>query len=72
MIILRSGGCFRPLGLIFPSIVIIIISSKVLQKFKDSRIVQDAFYGLRPARKWKLPPSAYIGMAAVVGVVFQF
>ena len=35
--------------MIFPSIVIIIISSKVLKKFKDFRVVQDAFYGLRPA-----------------------
>lgn len=34
--------------MLFPFIVIIIINSKVLQKFKDFRVVQDALYGLRP------------------------
>ncbi len=43
------GSILATLGLIFPSIVIIILVSKALKKFKDSIIVQKVFYGLRPA-----------------------
>lgn len=56
------GAVLGSLGLIFPSIVIIIVISKVLQKFKDSRMVQDAFYGLRPASTG-LIASAGLGVA---------
>ncbi len=43
------GGIIGPLGLITPSIVVIIIISVFLNKFKESKTVQNAFYGLRPA-----------------------
>ncbi len=43
------GGIIATLGLIFPSVVIILIISKVLQKFRDSKIVDGIFYGLRAA-----------------------
>lgn len=43
------GSLIAPLGLITPSVVIIIIISGFLKKFKDSRLVQNAFYGLRAA-----------------------
>ncbi|MCC8162206.1 MAG: chromate transporter [Lachnospiraceae bacterium] len=43
------GGIVATLGLVTPSIIVIILISKVLQKFKSSAIVQNAFYGLRPA-----------------------
>jgi len=43
------GGIVATLGLIAPSIIIIILVSKVLETFKESRLVQDIFYGLRPA-----------------------
>lgn len=113
------GALVATFGLVFPSVVVIILISKVLQKFKDSQTVKDAFYGLRPAsvgliaaaglgvaklallnpalyektkelvsffqvgpilltvavfaamRKWKVHPVAYIGIAAVVGVIFK-
>lgn len=113
------GAITATFGLVFPSVIVIIIISKVLQKFKDSQTVKDAFYGLRPAsvgliaaaglgvaklallnpalyektkelvslfqigpilltaavfvamRKWKVHPVAYIGIAAVVGVIFK-
>ena len=43
------GGIVATLGLIAPSIIIIILVSKVLEKFKESSLVQHIFYGLRPA-----------------------
>lgn len=43
------GGVVATLGLVAPSIIIIILVSKVLEKFKESELVQHIFYGLRPA-----------------------
>ena len=43
------GAVLGPLALVFPSLVIIILISKILNKFKESKLVQDVFYGLRPA-----------------------
>ncbi len=43
------GAVIGPLALVFPSLVIIILISKILNKFKESKLVQDVFYGLRPA-----------------------
>ena len=44
-----SGGIVATLGLVCPSLIIIIIISKVLDKFRDSVIVSRIFYALRPA-----------------------
>lgn len=43
------GALIASLGLITPSVIIILIIARVLAKFKDSKLVQDVFYGLRPA-----------------------
>jgi chromate transporter len=43
------GGILATLGLIFPSIVIILIISRFLQKFRQSKVVDGVFYGLRAA-----------------------
>lgn len=43
------GGIITTLGLIAPSIIVICIIAKFLKKFKDSKLVQSVFYGLRPA-----------------------
>jgi chromate transporter len=43
------GGIIATLGLIFPSIVIILVISKFLQKFRQSKVVDGVFYGLRAA-----------------------
>lgn len=43
------GAVLGPLALVFPPLVIIILISKILNKFKESKLVQDIFYGLRPA-----------------------
>ena len=43
------GALTATVGLITPSIIIILIIAKFLQAFKDSPLVDAAFYGLRPA-----------------------
>ena len=43
------GGLVATLGLIAPSIIVILIVATVLDKFKNSKFVQALFTGLRPA-----------------------
>lgn len=43
------GGVVSTLGLIFPSIVIILIIAQFLQRFRQSKVVDGVFYGLRAA-----------------------
>ena len=43
------GGIVATLGLACPSVIIIIIISRLLTKFKDNKYVEYAFYGLRAA-----------------------
>lgn len=43
------GAVTATLGLIAPSIIIILIVAAVLKNFKDNKYVSYAFYGLRPA-----------------------
>lgn len=116
-----AGAVVATLGLVTPSIIIILIVASFLQKFRQSKTVDAVFYGLRPAStglitaagisvaysvftvldgaattalpgihwpgvilaalvfvgmKWtpmkKLHPIVFIGIAALVGIVFQF
>jgi len=43
------GAVIATLGLITPSIIVILIISGFLQKFRQSKLVDSVFYGLRPA-----------------------
>jgi chromate transporter len=43
------GAVCATLGLVAPSIVVILIVARFLQKFRSSRVVDEVFYGLRPA-----------------------
>ena len=43
------GGVIATLGLITPSVIVILIIARVLAKFRDSKLVNDIFSGLRPA-----------------------
>lgn len=43
------GGVIATVGLVTPSVIIIIIVAHVLNKFKESKAVQSVFYALRPA-----------------------
>lgn len=42
------GAVVATLGLICPSIIIILLIARVLEKFRSNRTVDAAFYGLRP------------------------
>lgn len=44
-----SGGIIATLGLVTPSIIIILLIARLLKKFNENQIVQDIFFGLRPA-----------------------
>ena len=44
-----GGAAVATLGLVAPSIIVILIVFAFLEKFRDSRYVNGAFYGLRPA-----------------------
>lgn len=110
------GAVLATLGLIAPSVIIILIIASVLKKFRENKLVNHAFYGLRPAStgliaaagisvavstflpsfalsalNWKglilgvalwvltnlvkptkkLHPIVFIGLAALVGIVFS-
>ena len=43
------GGLIASLGLVFPSVVVIILIAKFLQDFSDNKYVKAAFFGIRPA-----------------------
>ena len=43
------GAVIATLGLITPSIIIILIVAKILAKFRENKFVNYAFYGIRPA-----------------------
>ena len=43
------GGIVATMGEILPSIIIVVLVSKSLERFRGSKLVNDAFYGLRPA-----------------------
>ena len=56
------GGVIATLGVVFPALIIVTLVARALDRFRDNRLVQNAFYGLRPA------VTALIG-AAVVSVL---
>lgn len=56
-----AGGVACTLSLVAPSIIVICIIARVLEKFRDSKVVKAVFGGLRPA------VSGFI-LSAVVGI----
>lgn len=54
------GAIIATLGLIIPSIVIILIIEGILSKFRQNKYVDAAFYGLRPCS---------IGLIAAAGIL---
>jgi chromate transporter len=59
------GAIIATLGLVFPSIVVIMVIAGFLQKFRQSKAVDAVFYGLRPAST-ALIASAGLTVAAAV------
>lgn len=62
------GAVIATLGLITPSIIIILIIAGFLKSFKDSKYVKSTFYGLRPASTGLI---AAAGLTVAVLVLFQ-
>lgn len=58
------GSIIATLGEVTPCITIIIIVSKMLEKFRDSKYVEYAFYGLRAASVG-LITAAWLGVAKI-------
>lgn len=53
------GAVTASLGLVFPSLIVILIVAAMLKRFQESPLVQKTFYGLRPAST---------GMIAAAGI----
>ena len=43
------GALVATVGLVLPSVIVILLIARVLQQFRHNRFVESAFYGLRPA-----------------------
>lgn len=54
------GAVTATLGLVAPSVIIILIIARVLKSFRDNKYVDAAFYGLRPCS---------VGLIAAAGVL---
>ncbi|MDE7245452.1 MAG: chromate transporter [Oscillospiraceae bacterium] len=61
------GAVTATLGLITPSVIVILIIAAFLKSFRDSKYVQSAFYGLRPASTGLI---AAAGLSVVVSNLF--
>ena len=57
------GGYISALGLVAPSIIIIIIVAKMLQAFKESAVVKSVFSGFRPAATGLLSAAGFGAIA---------
>ena len=76
-----AGAVIATLGLICPSVIIILLIARMLEKFRDNQTVDAVFYGLRPcsialiaaagimvAKLTFLNPDALGGAAGLAGV----
>lgn len=61
------GAAVATLGLVTPSIIIILIIASFLKSFRNNRYVENAFYGLRPASTGLI---AAAGLSVVVSNLF--
>lgn len=72
------GAIIATVGLVTPSIIVILIVAKILEKFRHNRYVEHAFYGLRPASSGLIAaaglsvlPLAFLGSGAVSSRILQ-
>lgn len=63
------GAAVATIGLVTPSIIIILIIASFLKSFRNNRYVESAFYGLRPASTGLI---AAAGLSVVVSNLFFF
>lgn len=62
------GGIIATIGLVTPSVIIIIIIARFLKAFRENKYVDAAFYGLRPASTGLI---AAAGMTVVMITLVQ-
>ena len=63
------GAVTATMGLVLPSLIVILIVAAMLKRFKDSALVQHAFYGLRPASTGLITAA---GISVAVSNLFDF
>lgn len=61
------GAVIATLGLITPSVIVILVVAVILKSFRDNRYVNQAFYGLRPASTGLI---AAAGLSVMVANLF--
>ena len=64
-----AGSVVATVGLITPSVIIILLIARALQKFRENQYVDAAFYGLRPC---SIGLIAAAGMLVVKITLFDF
>ena len=62
------GAIVATLGLITPSIIVILIIARFLKSFGENKLVQSAFYGLRPTSVALISAA---GLSVAAGVFFE-
>lgn len=60
------GGVVATLALITPSILVVLLIARVLETYRDSKLVNDAFSGLRPAVAGLIAAAGYTVLKLVV------
>lgn len=61
------GATVATVGLVTPSIIVILIIASFLKSFRENRLVENAFYGLRPASTGLI---AAAGLSVVMSNLF--
>ena len=64
------GGIVATMGLVVPALVVVILVSMSLEKFRGNKVVDNLFYGLRPAVTAMIA-AAGIGVARVCMFTFD-
>ncbi len=62
------GAVVATIGLITPSVIVILIVAAILKSFRDNQYVTNAFYGLRPASTGLI---AAAGFSVVMSTMFD-
>ena len=63
------GAVIATTGLVLPSLIVILIVAAMLKRFRDSKYVNRAFYGLRPASTGLITAA---GISVAVSNLFDF
>lgn len=62
------GGIIATVGLVTPSVIVILIVAAILEKFRDNKFVNAAFYGLRAASVGLIAAAAASIVITIVNV----